>query len=433
MRIRSTLIFAILTSVGFSGCNPGDFNSILDKAPVTKFGPSGSSTSSLSVLPLPIPQEAGTTVAARMLISRKDQSYLAVADYDRNGKVTLHDATTDSKANLGEVPVFSTAVRADGAILLGTPSYGGGDTPPGRVSSFSFLPQADGNMSFTFQNGLQGTSHLGLAVAAGNITGLGTGEFIAVGDDTVQLLGSDPKTPIASTPAGCANVMLSSKTEFYPFRPVAVADFMVGGFDEIALGGQSKVVIVQYDVTNQTLTCPKKVLTLGAVASFGTSLASGDFDGDNNMDLAVGTPPSAVNIYFGPLDAVTEPAVVIEAATSTGFGQRIAAYQMPGFTSAQLLVADPGANGGAGTVMLFNVTRATPYIASTSAIATLFDANDDSGAGTFGSNLGGLLFNTGICAPGLPAQLVPWVATNSNILTFFGYLNGPTDPRCFTK
>ena len=47
------------------------------------------------------------------------------------------------------------------------------------------------------------------------------------------------------------------------------------------------------------------------------------------------------------------------------------------------------------------------------------------------SNLGGLMFNTGLCVPGGAAQLVPWVSNSTEVFTFFGYPGGMADPRCF--
>ena len=119
MRFSPTLLLA--ACAGLLGCNPSDFNTILDKAPVVDLGTPGSSTGSLFVLPLLAPNPA-TKVAARMLVSRKDSNYLALADYDMNGKATLHEASV-AETSLG-YPVNSAAVRStDGLVILGTPQY----------------------------------------------------------------------------------------------------------------------------------------------------------------------------------------------------------------------------------------------------------------------------------------------------------------------
>jgi FG-GAP repeat len=440
MRFTKTLLLAAFTAFGSMGCNPSDFNSILDKAPVQELGTPGSSTDSLFILPLPAPDPA-SKVAARVLVSNKNSNYVALADYDMNGKATLHEAT-EVETVLG-TPVNSSAMRADGLMILGMPKYGGGTTPSGKVSTLSVGSKADGSPAFGVQLGIQGgngISRIGMSVAAGNVTGVIEGDFVVVGDNSVYVLGTDPNVARASaTSASCQAYDLGT-TDHYAFRPLVVADLLTGAFDEIVLsgqvGGQGQVLIVQYNGT-QALPCPMKVLALGTMISFGTSLATGDFDGDGHMDLAVGAPPSDVYVYFGPLDAATTFDVDIKAATATQFGKQIATYYLPGQASAQLLVADPIAQspGGVGKVMLFNVPRsAAPYvIPSTAAIATLFDSNNDSDPGLLGLNLGGVQFNMGLCRPGSPAQLVPWASLGPNLMTFFAYSGGVADPRCFAQ
>ena len=433
--MRFTTIL-LLAGLGVMGCNPSDFNTILDKAPVQELGTPGASTGSLFVLPLPAPDPA-SKVAARMLVSRKDSSYLATADYDMNGKATLHEAS-DVETALGS-PVYSSARRLDGAIIFGTPSFGGGKNPGGKVTTFAVGSKADGSASFTPLSNIQGGGHMGISVAAGFITGAPTGDFVAVGDNSVQLVGTDPVVPqLASSADTCQALQLGSTTgDFYAFRPVVVADVLAGAYDEIVLGGQvagqGQVLVVQYDGT-AVLSCPTKILSVGASTGFGASLAAGDFDGDGHMDLAVGNPPDRVYVYFGPLDAKIAPDVTILGATPTQFGKQIAAYTMPGQATAQLMVADPAATspGGVGKVMIFNVSRSTPTIQSSEAVATLFDSNKDSDPGLFGLNLGGVQFNTGLCNPVGGVQLVPWAALGPNLFTFFAYSGpgAPADPRC---
>ena len=114
------------------------------------------------------------------------------------------------------------------------------------------------------------------------------------------------------------------------------------------------------------LPCPKYYLTMGASINFGSSVAVGYFDDDGSKDLAVGSPPDKVYVYFGPLDRdsapldpATAPSVTItNRLPNTSFGLRIASYQLPGAATAQLLVADPAAPAGSSTgkVMLFDIT-----------------------------------------------------------------------------
>ena len=231
---------------------------------------------------------------------------------------------------------------------------------------------------------------------------------------------------------------MSNPGDPYAFRPVAVGDVMTGGLDEIVVGGQGKLVFLQWDPTTNTLACLPKTWVPGAVAS----VAIADFDGDGSKDLALGVPPDKVYVFLGPLDpaaTTVAPSVIISNSTGTGFGRMVSAYQTPFQASAQLLVADPqgtaGGRSGAGRTLLFNVTRAVTAPTDASASAIFFDSNTDSDSGVFGSNLGGLMFNTGLCVPGGAVELVPWATTNIDVLTFFNYASvtppAPVDPRCF--
>jgi hypothetical protein len=443
MRATKLLVLAVV-AVGLPGCNPSSFNSLTDQAPVAQFAPSGSSTDSLFVLPLPMPAEPGTTSAARMLVSDKNNGSLTVADYDMNGKVTLTEASATDRANLGGYSVYSAAARPDGVtMMLGTPNYGGSDNPGGAVSLMSLIANGTGGYTFAIQPGVQGGGHLGIAVAAGNVTGAGVGaNFVAVGDATVEVFGGvDGKQIVATSAAGCTT-LLSTTASTYASRPLAVGDLLAGGYEEIALASPGKVVLIQWDGT-ATLPCPAKPLTMGASVTFGTSVAVADFDGDGRPDLAVGNPPDKVYVFFGPLgpmiDAmiatgVTTPSVTITSVSTTGFGQAIAAYHLPGQIGSQLLVADPGGTvgGHVGKVMLFNVTGAKPLLGDADALTTLFNSNGDATPGVFGYGLGGLVFNTGLCVPGAAVQLVPWATSAIDVLTFFNYPAATADPRCFS-
>jgi len=430
MRFVKAINLGLMATLAGAGCNPSVFDTELDKAPVVAFD----TGSAPLILPLSSPPSGGT-VAARMLVSRKDKAYLAIADYDKNGKVALHQASDSDLGNLGNTPVqTAAALGPNGPFILGTPSYGltGTDTAPGRVALMTLNLLPDGTSSLAIQPTLQKTEHYGIAVAAGKVTGdpASPGEFVVVSNDTVQLLGADARTVIAST--SCPAVQLYDPTAgAYGYRPVAVANFFAGGGDEIALSGLGHVVFVQYDRTTSSLVCLPTALSQGTMANFGTSLVAADFDGDGHMDLAVGAPPDRAYVYFGPFDTAGD-FVSIGSPNSNNFGKRMAAFPKP--IGTRLMVADATAlvNGrsGAGAVTLLDVARGVSGDAAAITWANLFDSNEDAPTGVFGDSLGSLEFNTQVCSAAGGPNPVPWATSGSEVLTYFNYPGSPGDLRC---
>jgi hypothetical protein len=440
MSFAKAVNLGLMVAISAAGCNPNAFDTALDKAPVVSFD-IDSSSGALFVLPLSSPTPSGT-VAARMLVSRKDNPRLAVAEYDKNGKVTVHQVSDTDLANLGNAPVNSAAtLGADSPIILGTPKAGavGSQSAPGRVSLLTLTTLSTGSASLSVQGGPQGSDHFGISVAAGRVTDLaGPGEFVAVSDYAVDLLSTDVKSVVAHT--SCQAVDLSDATAgTYANRPVVVADLVAGGGEEIVLSGLGRVVFLQYNRTTTSLDCLSLVLTQGAQASFGTSLAVADFDGDGNMDLAVGAPPDRVYVYFGPipLDATAaEFVTIVGSAGSSAFGKRLSSYPMPAPSGARLMVDDPsaavGGRSGAGKVTLLSVPRSVGIIdAAALPSSILFDSADDSPTGVFGDNLGSLQFDTRVCNPaGGGVVSMPWATSGTSVLTYFNYPGNLADPRC---
>lgn len=455
MRFGKLLQLGLIAALGQVACNWTDFNSVLDKAPVVSFDNGASNTGSVVALPLPPPPPGGK-VSARMLVARPDIVYLALAEFDKDGKVTVREVGDSNLANLGSIPVSSMAAldpsKVDSPIILGTPRFDQiGDQPArGRVSLLSMTTLADGTASFSVQPGLQLADHFGIAVASGRVRDLsGPPEFVAVSDFVVQLLAPDASTSIAAT--DCQSVSLYDPSSgLLAKRSIAVADLLPGGGEEIVLGGLGRVIFVQYDPVSQKLVCSPLVLTQTGSSHFGESLAVADFDGDGQMDLAVGASPNRVYVYFGPFVGTDASAIATMTIASTGgsaFGKRIATYTVPGQQTSQLLVADPMTTGGsrarAGKVVLLKMPPRTsqPLEAASLTITTIFDSNEDDPTDAFGDSLGSLWFDTRTCNAAGSIALPLWASCGTKVLTFFNYPTNATvpppapvaDPRCFVK
>lgn len=436
MRLLKLSCLGVLLVLAGVACNPSDFDTALDKAPVVSYD-DGSSAGAPFVLPLPSPP-AGGSVAAQMLVTRKNNPYLALATYDKSGKLGVHQASDSDLAVLGNVAVNDAAMLGPGdPILLGTPRYGavGGLPPTGAVDLLTLTTAASGATTFTITPvtpAVDQSDHYGIAVAAGQVMDLTShGQFVVASDFAVYLVATDGSR-IAAT--DCVGSLADPAQGPYGFRPIAVADLFAGGGQEIALGGPGRVVFVQYDAASKTLQCLANATLSQTSTAFGSSLAVADFDLDGAMDLAVGAPPF-VYVYFGPLDTPGEVAT-IGSAGSTSFGKRLAVFPMPVGTGPRLMVSDPTAtaNGrsGAGKVQMLRISRGLGSVdAASLTTSTLFDSASDSPTGVFGDVLGSLQLDATACGGGV--MPLPWAASGGSILAYFNYPGATGDPRCWGK
>jgi hypothetical protein len=474
---RTILALSALALVG--GCNPDDFGSALDRAPVQYIGaPNGFATNvGRTLLPLPPPTDK-SKVAARLLFAGTDTPSLAVADFDGDGKPHVQSASGDE---LGTLKLYSEVSKNGissaawqglaGRIVLGMPNDfpdpQGQGTPPGRVA---FLPtDASGNLDF---EGVQLSdapiteTHFGLAVASGQVTQTKTDEAIVVSDNGVHVLGA---TPYLTTCMG------SLQTPPDLHRSLAVADFMSGGNQEIAVGlpvkgGAGQVYILQYGINPATPSAPAGLFCASkfgvpnpvgnpAVGGFGTALvAVPDMNGDGLAELVVAAPPNQVYLLYsdGSTRKVFTNKVRLNSSSgkpepdsdnSSEFGQRVALVDIDGDGIKELAVtalqAYVGSTPKAGQVLVYKLSGpfadGNLFPINSQAIAIVNDSNPIANTGFFGIGLAELEFNSSLaCASKGKDAHVLVVGDDLGIFTFFRFAGTAgaskpiaPDPRCF--
>jgi hypothetical protein len=443
-----------LLALALAGCNPNDFGSTLDRAPVQlierpeDFGSNGGRV----LLPLSPPAD-NPKAAGRLLFAGTENPSLGVADFDGDGKPSVKTASDDDLISIGVTAGITSMVSlsSPGIVALGVAEHvvvPGENVPLGSVAFVRMASDADGKLSFSRatmtmegRTGLGG--HLGLAVARGTIT-KAEEEVIAVSDLGVGVF----------TPGGPETASTTCTPAFKPpadlYRSLAVADFRTGGQQEIAVGfpmlhGQGRVAILQYGA-NPAGTTPAPELYcasfldppepgISAAAGFGTSLlAVPDQDGDGLDELVVGAPPDRAYLFF----SMGGMKVFKTSDATSEFGQRVALVDINGNGTPLLGISALQANVGktlrAGEVSFFELggDGVTP-------VAVLFDSNSVANNEFFGIGLAGMQFNSQrICAKGKAAQ-VPVVGADKGVFAFFRFDDRRqpddkiADPRCFAR
>ncbi len=134
-------------------------------------------------------------------------------------------------------------------------------------------------------------------------------------------------------------------------------------------------------------------------SSFGTRIATGDFDGDGNLDFAVSSPANdAVSAYINDGNLGFTEVELPVPLDASGFGATLVAGDLDGDDAAELVIGAPRSNigdvsnAGQATVYTFDGTEFT-------LVLTLHDANPEAGQQF-----------------GVGAAVVPWMAGGRSVL-----------------
>ena len=198
---------------------------------------------------------------------------------------------------------------------------------------------------------------LGAGVAAGDLGGGAAADLVAVSDTALHVyvdgsasadLSHADGGPGDPCPLAPPSALLGSD---WTNRAVVVGRLLGSGV-QIAVGtpnttGAGTVSIFTVDVATQTFTCAQTLKPpAGAPANplFGRALATGDFDHDGQLDLLVGSPPSAVYLYRGPITAAPTKTLANPNPLGDGigdFGKALAAFDLDGKPGDEALIGDP--------------------------------------------------------------------------------------------
>jgi hypothetical protein len=414
------------------GCDWRDFDDLKKDTPVLSVGaPSGFDESqSFGQFTLPVAPPTDGSVAARFLASAGTTLHLAVVDLDPAGRPHAENISYPLLETLHDFPVTALAeIPGTRLALLGVPT-----AIPSQLLTLALDPPYAPTAFIT-----GGEPQLGIGIAAGNLGGGPAADLVALSPTALHVYvdgsaGAD-LSQVDAGPGDPCPIQLSSAllASDRTNRAVVLGQLLDSGV-QIAIGtpsatGAGTVSIFTVDVASpaQAFTCARTLKPPSGEPAdplFGRALATGDFDHDGHLDLLVGSPPSAVYMYRGPI--TTTPTKVIVNPNPIGdgvgsFGKALAAFELDGKPGDEALVGDASAvedgNAGAGNVHVYSGPMLEREIAPALA------PHDPKAGDGYGSSVHGLRF----CAtPGVCTTL-PLIGSGPKVFSYFTV--GAADPR----
>jgi hypothetical protein len=433
MRARPSQIgmFVVLAAGLGAGCDWRTFDNLQNQAPVLNVGtPSGyPSSNDFGGAILALTPPADGSAAAWYLGSGVEQTALGLVTIDAAGKPTAKTvpANQPSLEALENNPITSMAeIPGTTTAFLGAPTFDSLatiDLTTATVTPFVPASQAVGL-----------DSGLGIGVAAGNLGGTATPDFVATSNTSLHVFldgSTTDLTPVATELTKCPITLSTSLPTDQRVNRAVVVGALTGPTPVIAVGTpvpSAAGSVAFFSVGAGAVTC---AFALGPPAAtpdptFGRALAVGDFDHDGVADLLVGAPPTRVYLFRGPVAAGAAPTAVITGPTgSAGFGSSLTAMDLDGMPGDEAIVGDPKyAAGGA-------QLAGSAFIYSGPKLATMLSpvlADHAPGSGeAYATALAALPF----CAaqPCTAPTRLPLVGAPSRIFTYFDLGLGVADPR----